>query len=156
MIICKFESWRPSHAVLLFWRVGRLSGKVPIFRALARTTRSLAPTNSNFRAEKREIRPAVSVREFAVSVFAARGGSETHFFYTETRSDNGLPLCHGAGTCVSLCLRQVAFSYAACPWHQNRDIPYAPALLPVAPVVLAPCGREDRKEHPQCAQASAC
>ena len=32
----KFESFRPSHTVLLFWPVGRLCGKVPTFRALAR------------------------------------------------------------------------------------------------------------------------
>jgi hypothetical protein len=35
--IWKFESSQPSHTVLLFWRVGRLYGKVPTFRALART-----------------------------------------------------------------------------------------------------------------------
>ena len=46
--------------------------------------------NSYFGAEEREIRPAVSVREFAISVFASRGGPETHLFYTETRFDNGL------------------------------------------------------------------
>jgi hypothetical protein len=69
--IPRFESWRPSHTVLLFWRVGRLCGKVPTFRALARTTPSLAPTNSHFRAEKREFRRPVSVRDFPISVFAS-------------------------------------------------------------------------------------
>ena len=31
------KSFHPSHTVLLFWRVGRLCGKVPTFRGLART-----------------------------------------------------------------------------------------------------------------------
>jgi hypothetical protein len=91
----RFESFQPSHAGQLFWRVGRLCGKAPIFRALLATARCLAPNNSNFRAEKRDTRPAVSVREFAISVFAARGGSETHLFYTETGFDNGALLILG-------------------------------------------------------------
>ena len=35
--LSRFESFQPSHAVLLFRRVGRLCGRVPTFRALART-----------------------------------------------------------------------------------------------------------------------
>ena len=35
--IRRFESWRPSHTVLLFWHVGRLYRKALTFRALART-----------------------------------------------------------------------------------------------------------------------
>jgi hypothetical protein len=34
-------------------------------------TRSLAPTNSHFRDEKREFRRVVSVRDFSISVFAS-------------------------------------------------------------------------------------
>ena len=37
MVICQFESSQPSHADHLFWRIGRLYGKVPTFRALARS-----------------------------------------------------------------------------------------------------------------------
>ena len=35
--ISEFESWYPSHTVQLFWPIRRLCGKVPTFRALART-----------------------------------------------------------------------------------------------------------------------
>jgi len=49
-------------------------------------TPSLAPTNSHFRAEKREFRRPVSVRNFPISVFAAAGVPETYLFSTETGS----------------------------------------------------------------------
>jgi hypothetical protein len=69
---------------------GDLPEKAPTFRALARDDRSPAPTNSNFRAEKREIRPAVSDREFAISVFAARGGQRLFCSTLRPGFDNGL------------------------------------------------------------------
>jgi len=65
----------------------RKSPDIPCFRLYR--LGSLAATNSYFGAEKREIRPSVSVRGFAISVFSARGGPETHLFYTETRFDLG-------------------------------------------------------------------
>ena len=88
-------------------------------------TRSLAPTNfRDFRAEKREFRRPVSVRNFPISVFAAPAAPETHLFCTETGSTMPFSTSQTSGSKVlsMSCLAEALFCKPLAIFASERQL----------------------------------